>query len=77
MKYVFIGIIWVYKKTISPLFRFLGVNCRFYPTCADYSMEAFKKHGFLKGFWLSTKRVGRCHPWGGSGIDEVPENFDF
>ncbi len=73
MKYIFIGLLWLYQKLISPIFYFLGVRCRFYPTCSHYSMEAFKKYGFMKGFWLSVKRVSRCHPWGGSGVDEVPK----
>ncbi len=74
MKYLFMGFIWLYQKLVSPIFYLLGVRCRFYPTCSHYSMEAFQKHGFLKGFWLSTKRISKCHPWGGSGVDEVPKN---
>lgn len=73
MKYIAILVIWVYKHTISPIFSLLGVNCRFYPTCSEYSKESFKKHEFLKGFWLSVRRISRCHPWGGSGVDNVPE----
>ena len=73
MKYIFLALIWIYQRTLSPIFRFLGVGCRFYPTCSEYSRQAFKKHGFLKGFKLSINRVSRCHPWGDSGIDEVPE----
>ncbi|MEZ4210778.1 MAG: membrane protein insertion efficiency factor YidD [Candidatus Paceibacterota bacterium] len=73
MKYLLISLIWLYQKLISPIFYILGVRCRFYPTCSQYSMEAFQKHGFLKGFWLSIRRVSRCHPWGGSGVDEVPK----
>ena len=73
MKYIFIGLIWLYQQTLSRIFGLLGVNCRFFPTCSKYSMEAFKKHGFIRGFKLSTKRISKCHPWGGSGIDEVPE----
>ncbi len=73
MKYVFLGLIWLYQHSLSLLFRALGVKCRFYPTCSEYSRQAFQKHGFFKGFTLSVKRVSKCHPWGGSGIDEVPE----
>ena len=42
------------------------------PTCSQYALEAFRKYGPFKGFWLSLKRILRCHPWGGSGYDPVP-----
>lgn len=77
MRFLALGLIWLYQHTLSPVFVFLGVKCRFYPTCSEYSKQALKKHGFLKGLWLSLRRISRCHPWGGSGIDEVPKNFDF
>lgn len=65
----FIALIKLYQWILSPL---LGPKCRFTPTCSQYSLEALKKHGLLKGFWLSVKRIGRCHPWGGHGYDPVP-----
>ena len=67
--YLFIGIIKVYQNSISPL---LGPACRFEPSCSHYGIEAFKKHGFFKGFGLTIKRVSKCHPWGGHGHDPVP-----
>lgn len=73
MKDIAIFLIWLYKHTLSPIFTVLGVNCRFYPTCSDYSRKAFEKHGFLAGLQLSVRRIFKCHPWGGSGIDEVPQ----
>lgn len=73
MKKIAIFLIFLYQKTLSKILHFLGVRCRFYPTCSEYSMEAFKKHGFLRGFWLSFKRLIKCHPWGGSGIDNIPQ----
>ena len=69
LSYPFIFLIWLYQKILSPL---LGRQCRFTPTCSHYAMEAFKKYGLLKGFWLSVKRIARCHPWGGHGYDPVP-----
>ncbi len=72
LKNIAIFLIWIYQHTVSPIFRLIGINCRFYPTCSEYSKECFKKHGFLKGFLLSVRRISRCHPWGGSGIDNVP-----
>lgn len=65
----FMVMIKLYQWIISPL---LGPKCRFTPTCSHYSMEAFKKHGVIKGFWLTVKRISRCHPWGGHGYDPVP-----
>jgi len=59
----------IYQYTISPFFP---NSCRFYPSCSEYSLQAFKKHGFIKGFVLTINRLRKCHPWGGHGIDPVP-----
>ena len=59
-----------YRIAISP---WLGANCRFDPTCSSYTIEALQTHGILTGGWLALKRIGRCHPWGGSGYDPVPD----
>ena len=66
----FILLIKFYQVCISPLKR--TPTCRFNPTCSQYALEAFRKYGPIKGFWLSFKRIIRCHPWGGSGYDPVP-----
>lgn len=58
-----------YQLAISPM---LGNRCRFYPSCSEYSMEALRRHGLVKGLWLSVRRVGRCHPWHPGGYDPVP-----
>ena len=58
-----------YRFVISPL---LPARCRFYPTCSSYALEALQVYGGFRGGWLTVKRVCRCHPWGGSGIDFVP-----
>ncbi|MEZ7884682.1 MAG: membrane protein insertion efficiency factor YidD [Bacteroidales bacterium] len=58
-----------YQYGISPL---KPPSCRFTPTCSHYSIEALKKHGPIKGLYLSIRRILRCHPWGGSGYDPVP-----
>ncbi len=70
LTYPFIAIIRVYQKFISPL---TPSTCRYSPTCSHYTIEALQKHGILKGGWLSLKRIGSCHPWGGKGYDPVPE----
>ena len=67
----FILLIKFYQLCISPL---KPPTCRFTPTCSQYALEAFRKYGPLKGFWLSLKRILRCHPWGGSGYYPVPES---
>lgn len=58
-----------YQLFISPI---LPSNCRYQPTCSQYMLEALRMHGLIKGLWLGTKRIGRCHPWGGEGYDPVP-----
>ncbi|MCF8178506.1 MAG: membrane protein insertion efficiency factor YidD [Sulfuritalea sp.] len=65
----FVMLIRVYQLAISPM---LGNRCRFHPSCSDYSMDALRRHGLLKGLWLSARRVGRCHPWHPGGYDPVP-----
>lgn len=72
MKYIFIVIIKFYKKCISPLFP---PCCKYYPTCSSYALEAFRRHGFFKGFILSGWRILRCNPWSMGGVDKVPEEF--
>lgn len=47
--------------------------CRFVPTCSMYALDAYEMYGFWRGTWLTTKRIGRCHPWGGHGWDPVSE----
>ncbi|TKK68680.1 membrane protein insertion efficiency factor YidD [Ilyomonas limi] len=69
LSYPFILLIKIYQYAISPL---IGPKCRFTPTCSNYALQAFKKYGLFKGFWLTVKRISRCHPWGGSGYDPVP-----
>ncbi len=70
MKTIFIYIIKLYQYTISPL---LGPHCRFNPTCSNYAIEAIKKHNILKALFIIVKRISRCHPWGKSGEDPVPD----
>jgi len=59
-----------YSLAISPL---LGSNCRYSPSCSEYSSIAFERFGVVTGCCLTVKRLCRCHPWGGEGYDPVPE----
>ncbi len=70
----FVILIRFYQICISPL---KPPSCRFTPTCSQYALTAFRKHGPIKGFYLAARRLLRCHPWGGSGYDPVPEKFEF
>ena len=70
MKYIIIGIFRFYQKFVSPL---TGPNCRFYPTCSHYGVEAVQKHGAIKGGYLTVKRISKCHPFHEGGFDPVPE----
>jgi putative membrane protein insertion efficiency factor len=67
----------VYRAAISPaltaVFGPMGFGCRFSPTCSEYAMQAIRRHGVIKGGWLTLGRLGRCHPWGKHGSDPVPE----
>ncbi|GAB6012078.1 membrane protein insertion efficiency factor YidD [Viscerimonas tarda] len=67
--YILILPVYFYKYCISPL---TPAACRYAPTCSEYAIQAIKKHGPLKGFWLAVKRIARCHPWGGHGYDPAP-----
>ncbi len=58
-----------YRLVLSP---YVGHGCRYQPTCSAYAMDALERHGAVKGGWLALRRIGRCHPWGGSGYDPVP-----
>ncbi len=67
--YPFILIIKLYQSFISPL---IGANCRYTPTCSEYSINSFKRHGLIKGFFLSVKRISKCNPFFKGGYDPVP-----
>lgn len=47
--------------------------CRYWPSCSNYAAEAVERHGAARGSWLAARRVSRCHPWGGHGVDPVPD----
>jgi putative membrane protein insertion efficiency factor len=65
-----IKLIRLYQLLISPL---MGSNCRFYPSCSAYMIEAMERFGFFKGLYLGLRRLGKCHPLNEGGMDPVPE----
>jgi putative membrane protein insertion efficiency factor len=66
---LFLVLIRCYQYAISPM---LGQNCRFFPSCSDYTAQAIEKYGVRKGAYLGLKRIIRCHPWNPGGFDPVP-----
>ena len=66
---LFFNLIIFYQKIVSPI---IPARCRYYPTCSNYGKQALTWHGACKGGWLLLKRLSRCHPLGGHGIDFVP-----
>jgi uncharacterized protein len=67
------GLIRLYQLVVSPV---LPPACRYWPSCSEYAAEAIATHGALKGGGLALRRLLRCHPWGGSGVDPVPPRHD-
>lgn len=67
----FLGLIRGYQVTFSPLY---AGSCRYVPSCSTYALEAVERFGALRGGWLALRRLARCHPLGGHGLDQVPES---
>ncbi len=67
---VLIAFIWLYRATLRGV---MGNQCRFYPSCSEYALQAITHHGALRGFSLGAQRICRCHPWSAGGLDPVPE----
>ena len=71
--YPIIACIKIYQLLVSPI---IGQNCRYLPTCSEYTIECLKKFGLIKGIILSFKRVSKCHPWGSHGYDPIPNRIE-
>lgn len=67
---VCVVILRAYRAVISPLY---GDVCRYYPSCSAYALQAIQRYGVVKGVWLGSLRIARCHPWALGGVDDVPE----
>lgn len=75
MKHLLITLVRCYQLLAGMLKSLMGSPqscCRFTPSCSEYAAEALRTHGTCHGLWLTLLRIGRCHPWGGSGHDPVP-----
>lgn len=70
MRWLAIKLIHVYRYILSP---WVGNQCRFYPSCSHYAEQALETHGFVKGCYLTLRRLLKCHPWHQGGLDPVPE----
>jgi hypothetical protein len=67
-----------YQRLVSPALTVVFgplAGCRFEPTCSQFALEAVEKHGAVRGSWLASRRLCRCHPWGGCGYDPVPQTL--
>jgi len=72
MRYILLIFIKLYQWLVSPL---LGNNCRHIPSCSDYTSEAIKSHGAIRGIGLGAKRISKCHPWSEAKFDPVPKKL--
>jgi len=70
MRSLLTRVIRVYRYGLSP---YLGVHCRFEPSCSCYAEGAIARFGIARGMWLAVRRLLRCHPWHEGGFDPVPE----
>ncbi len=71
MRKIGIFLINFYKKYISKIIEQLGIKCKYYPTCSEYTKQAIQKYGFLKGCFLGFKRILKCNPFSKGGYDPL------
>ncbi|BBL72902.1 membrane protein insertion efficiency factor YidD [Methylogaea oryzae] len=70
MRILLLWLIKAYRYFLSP---WVGYHCRFHPTCSCYALTAVERFGAMRGLYLTTRRLLRCHPWHPGGLDPVPE----
>ena len=71
MKKILLKLIKIYKKFISPIFKSMGIECKYYPTCSEYTKMAIEKYGCIKGILLGLKRIIKCNPFSKGGYDPL------
>ena len=71
MKKILLQLLKIYKKYVSPIFKAMGIECKYYPTCSEYMKQAIEKYGAGKGFYLGIKRIFRCNPFSKGGYDPL------
>lgn len=71
IKKILINLIKFYKKFFSPCLGFIGIHCKYYPTCSEYTMQAIEKYGSIKGIFLGIKRILRCNPFSKGGYNPL------
>ena len=77
---VLLGLIWLYKKLVSPVLPAVfgpSCGCRFHPTCSHYAAEAVRTHGAIRGAWLAARRLLKCMPLHPGGFDPVPTTAEL
>jgi hypothetical protein len=71
MRKVGILLIKFYQKKISPIFHFFGIECKYYPSCSEYTKQAIEKYGIFKGLFLGIIRILKCNPFSKGGYDPL------